>query len=58
VKERASNSHREVKRYRYYKGSAVGEVKEAIPLPKNEKEKKQIGDHYLEFVKSLPKKAE
>ena len=45
--QRANNSHRQVRRYRYYKGQAFGEVKEDLPMPKSDAEKKRIGDGYL-----------
>ena len=55
-KQRQSNSHREVRRYRFFKGYAVGQVKEDLPKPKTDAEAKKIGDNYLEYVRCLPKK--
>jgi hypothetical protein len=40
-------SHREVKRYRYYKGVAYGEVVETQPQAKSLVEQKKMGDNYL-----------
>ena len=34
--ERESNSHRQVRRYRFYKGYAVGEVREDLPKQKTD----------------------
>lgn len=46
-RERVTNSHREVRRYRFYKGMAVGEIKEELPLPKTDREVRKMGDNYL-----------
>lgn len=49
-------SHREVKRYRYLNGVAYGEVIENLPKGKSDAEQKQIGNDYLAYLHSLPKK--
>lgn len=49
-------SHREVKRYRYLNGVAYGEVIENLPKGKSDSEQKQIGNDYLAYLRSLPKK--
>jgi hypothetical protein len=37
---------------------AVGEVREDLPLPKTDREVKKIGDNYLDYVRTLPKKVD
>ena len=53
---RSTLSHREVKRFRYLKGEAYGEVIERIPLAKSDVEQKKIGNDYMAYMYSLPKK--
>lgn len=49
-------SFREIKRYKYLHGVSYGEVIEQRPLAKSFDEEKRVGNGYLEFMKSLPKK--
>ena len=49
-------SHREVKRYRYLEGVAYGEVLENRPVAKSDAEQRKMGNDYLEYLRTLPKK--
>ena len=49
-------SHREVKRFKYIKGFAYGQVIENVPISKSDVEIKQMGNKNFGYMKNLPKK--
>lgn len=49
-------SFREIKRYKYLHGISYGSVVERRPMAKSFDEERRVGNGYLEFMKSLPKK--
>ena len=49
-------SHREVKRYRYLQGVSYGQIVQNRPVAKTEAEQRKIGNEYMAFMRSLPKR--
>ena len=45
-----------VKRYRYYKGIAYGEIAETQPIPQSSDQIKKIGNSNMQLMKKLPRK--
>lgn len=45
-----------VKKYKFMQGSSKGVAYESVPVAKSVIEQRRIGEGYLEYLKSLPKK--
>lgn len=53
---RSTQSHKQVKRYRYFQGESYGEVVEHRPVAKSGAEQRKIGNQNMAYMRSLPKK--
>ncbi len=57
MKNHSSMSHREVRKYRYQSTLSFGElVVESLPLPVTGVEQRKMGNQYMAYMRSLPKK--
>ena len=56
VESNRAHSHKQVKRYRYFQGASYGEIVENRLIAKSEAEQRKIGNNYMAYMRSLPKK--
>lgn len=56
LRNSSSLTHRDVKRFRYYKGVSYGEIIETKPIARSSEEIRRMGIHNFEYMKKLPKK--
>lgn len=56
IRNDSSLTHRDIKRFRYYKGVSYGEIIETRPIAKSQEEIKRMGHHNFEYMKKLPKR--